>query len=586
LISAKKKWLSIHSLRTLILVILLFCILPMSLMALHIHRVSLDALQETLLSSAQSETTFYAKLLDEEISRIQLQQYDLIGSEATQRVNILYTLSSKSEQAYMVSGLYADIQARASLSRLIQNSTLYFPQLEKQLSVSDYWTELTEQTLSEVSALIETCPGGICVQETGITLFACYPVSMQTLTSSGMVLTTFLSRDLIAKWLDDYSEMTNATSFILDMDGTHYVTDNMETTIDAAAFEKITRNDPDTLLQFELEGLEIPQMVTLSDVGSTGMRLIQITPQDYTLRLLLRYRSRIAVQIGAMVAFGFLLTTVLYKTIYGPITQIRAALRKMEDGDLSFRLGRTMTLEFQDMFDQYNHMLRKLKDHMKRESEFQLLASDAEIKQLQYQISPHFLYNTYFVLRSLLVQEEYDQAARLASLMGEYLKYIVHVESPYACLHQEIDHARAYADIQCMRFGDRIRVDFDPLPESLEMLRVPRLILQPLIENAFMHGVKNVEEGGIVAVHFKENDSSLDIVVEDNGAELTDEILEKLRGMLEDPCSAGYAGRIALNNINRRILMTYGDICGLRVDRSPLGGLRCTIHIEEKKQHV
>lgn len=207
-----------------------------------------------------------------------------------------------------------------------------------------------------------------------------------------------------------------------------------------------------------------------------------------------------------------------------------------------------------------------------------LLNMKAQMKQLQYQISPHFLYNTYFLLRGLLQEEEFEKASQLSDIIGRYLKYITVSGSDAVTLGKELEHAMAYTQIQQFRFSKRVSIHFPDCPNEWKNLLIPSLIIQPLIENAFEHGILDKMNGGLIQVgivYLKEN---LTISVEDNGESLTDEKLEELIEMISNK-ETPLTGSVALNNIHKRIIMSCKTGSGLFLSRSPLGGLCCTIRI-------
>lgn len=113
------------------------------------------------------------------------------------------------------------------------------------------------------------------------------------------------------------------------------------------------------------------------------------------------------------------------------------------------------------------------------------LTQKAQLKQLQAQINPHFLYNSFFTLSRRIKRQDYDNAEEFARHLGNYFKYLTRDGSDFIALRQEVEHAKSYATIQQARFSSRVRVCFEQLPDSCSGLMVPRLILQPLLENSF-----------------------------------------------------------------------------------------------------
>lgn len=160
--------------------------------------------------------------------------------------------------------------------------------------------------------------------------------------------------------------------------------------------------------------------------------------------------------------------------------------------------------------------------------------------------------------------------------LGEYFRFVTRSASDEISLAQEIHHARTYTDIQLLRFSRRIRARFEELPEALAETKVPRLIVQPIIENAFEHSLERKEENGKIVVRFESGDGECRIVVEDNGSELSEEkLLELARTLANRDDTAETTGMV---NIHRRLAITFGERGGVRVARSGLGGLQVTLY--------
>jgi two-component system sensor histidine kinase YesM len=146
-------------------------------------------------------------------------------------------------------------------------------------------------------------------------------------------------------------------------------------------------------------------------------------------------------------------------------------------------------------------------------------------------------------------------------------------------LASEVEHARTYCEIQRMRFSSRIRIEFGPLPESFVDLQVPRLILQPIIENAFEHGLESKEADGLLRISFQtDSPGTLDVFIEDNGDTLADQELQQLQSALDDRSNA--IETTGLVNIHRRIQLKFGAGSGLRARRGDLGGMEIRIRLQ------
>jgi len=211
----------------------------------------------------------------------------------------------------------------------------------------------------------------------------------------------------------------------------------------------------------------------------------------------------------------------------------------------------------------------------------------AQLIRLQSQINTHFLYNSYFILHRMILLEDNENAIKFSQSLGAYLKYITRSDSDLTSLSKEVEHARVYGEIQITRFSSRVSLAFEKLPAGYAEIVVPRLIIQPIIENAFKHGLENKAQNGLLSVSFCCFKDSLFIVVEDNGNDLEEDMLERMKaslveGIKEAAWGLGIAETTGLVNIHRRLRFYFGGDSGLVFSRSKWGGLKVVIQIKLK----
>ncbi|WJH35998.1 histidine kinase [Paenibacillus sp. CC-CFT747] len=277
---------------------------------------------------------------------------------------------------------------------------------------------------------------------------------------------------------------------------------------------------------------------------------------------------------------------VIYRVIHRPLRTLVRAFRAVEQGDFNQTVQYRFKDEFSYLYGQFNGMVERLRVLIHEVYEQQYRAQVSEFRQLQSQINPHFLYNSFFTLSRMAKNEDYENVTRFTRYLGEYFQFITRDGTGEVTLEAECHFAHTFMDIQAYRFSSRIEVSFGDLPPGCRKLMVPRLILQPMIENAYNHGLANKKKEGRIEVVFQEQAGSLTIAVEDNGEELSDELLNELQAKLRytqsEPETTG------LVNVHRRIQIRFGDEFGLRLSRGRLGGLRIEIRIpaEEKTDHV
>ncbi|MFC0212936.1 sensor histidine kinase, partial [Paenibacillus chartarius] len=258
--------------------------------------------------------------------------------------------------------------------------------------------------------------------------------------------------------------------------------------------------------------------------------------------------------------------------IHKPLLTLVKSFRRMEGGDLDFAVEHESKDEFGYLYGRFNQMVANLRSLIDQVYRHKIMTQRAELKQLQSQINPHFLYNSFFILNTMAKTGDVERIEEFTTMLGEYFRFVTRNASDEVSLKQEIHHARMYTEIQELRFARRIRVQFDSLPQEMEQIAVPRLIVQPIIENAFEHSLEKMKRNGWIVIRFESEETEIRIVVEDNGASLTDETLQSIAYTLDS--GDDHTETTALVNIHRRMKITFGEDYGLRVSRSELGGLK------------
>lgn len=269
-----------------------------------------------------------------------------------------------------------------------------------------------------------------------------------------------------------------------------------------------------------------------------------------------------------------------YSLIQRPIRMLIESFQAINRQNYSIRLPEKQNSDFSYLYREFNHMAGELERLIERVYRQQLLLKKAELKQLQAQINPHFLYNSFFLLRRMIQDELYEEAEKMTDTLGMYFQYITRNSQEQIPLSMEYRHAMLYCEIQQLRFEGRVSILTDPLPAAAKGLLVPKLILQPLLENAFNYGLKNKVENGILRVSVREEGDGLTILVEDNGEELTDSGLAEIQKNLRAATDQNpFLEMTGILNIQRRLCIFSDRKSRLEAERSSLGGLCIRLHL-------
>nr|WP_252205514.1 sensor histidine kinase [Enterocloster bolteae] len=248
--------------------------------------------------------------------------------------------------------------------------------------------------------------------------------------------------------------------------------------------------------------------------------------------------------------------------ITAPVKKLIEAMREVQQGNFDYRIDNKRSDEMGLLMETFNYMVFKIDMLIKEVYQEKLAQKNAELEALQSQINPHFLYNTLDTINWMLLEKKEYEISGIVVSLGEMMKYAISRSSRTVALREEIRHVSNYLLIQKERMEDKLEYEID-IPHQYESVQVPRLILQPLVENAIIHGI---ETGGKVSirVYEREEDGGCWLEVSDNGAGMDEEQLKRLRDgtteMRMDHRSIG------VENVNKRIRLYYGEEFGLMIE--------------------
>ena len=203
------------------------------------------------------------------------------------------------------------------------------------------------------------------------------------------------------------------------------------------------------------------------------------------------------------------------------------------------------------------HMLEAIYEYDKMKEEENLLA-EAEIRALQAQINPHFLYNTLNTI-SYYVRSDPENARKLISYLSDYFRHSLNNPSKFIPLSEELHVIECYTELERARFGDRLSITYDFPKDKLQEIQVPPLLLQPLVENAVVHGIFKRPEGGRIKAGLIEHKDHFKIYVYDTGIGIPK---SKLKKLLIDHKRRDHIGLI---NVHQRLLSLFGEKSGLHI---------------------
>ena len=265
-------------------------------------------------------------------------------------------------------------------------------------------------------------------------------------------------------------------------------------------------------------------------------------------------------------AGGFLLCL---NRMMRPISGMAASIAHVERGDYSVHVNAPGSDELSKLARQYNGMLISLQELTDENIRVEQQRRNSELQALRNQINPHFLYNTLNAIKWMAMMEGSKKVADSLAALGGLLSPLLKASNPLCALREEIELSRKYMALMNMRYMAETPMEVH-IPEELMDAAVPRLCLQPILENAILHGFAAEKKWGRITICAWESEGYLQIDVLDDGMGMADDAIQRLNARLE---SGEQSDRIGVINTNMRIRLHYGEDCGLRIMANPDGGL-------------
>ena len=542
---------------------------------------------QELYSSTQNNVNYLRDTFEDNVQQIQQGMIDQLFYRERSQLVLFYTrlrkgsFSTGAHYQWELNQLRLELGIAQQMNALIDRMDVYFPRLEKSLRVQQDAISMESTPGSEIEEFYTAFHrSDSTLTRIGSDFYipCYYPISATSAQKGHILIALRLSQERIQDMLSSFNTFSGKNAFLY-----HYPSDTCLTSggirLGEAELEGLlaNHNKADTRVEISVGGTKYLAMCAYSD--SLGSSFIQLIP----VRQISRVPSTLL--IGTLVFFLTMLTVILLilgsfrAYVDRPVQALMGAYRQAGQGDFTVRVEPQQSREFTALATGFNQMTDKLEELIDTNYRQTITLQQAQLKTLQAQINPHFLYNSFFFLRSMLEDEETEVAAEFAGYLGKYFRYITKADSNLLTLENEYDHAITYLKIQLMRFGQTIRAEVPDIPEAIRNKPVPKLFLQPVLENCIEHGMAGSEEQSQIRISFQTRGSRVSVVVENSGDGISPEMLAELQQKLN--CSTDDSQTSGLTNVHRRLRLFFGEAGGVELAASDLGGLKVILKIGE-----
>lgn len=301
-------------------------------------------------------------------------------------------------------------------------------------------------------------------------------------------------------------------------------------------------------------------IVNAQNVQDTDWTLIAVIPYD---EILSPGNAIRATMILVMLAIGLvacLIAALISSPMTGKLSVLSEKMNAVEHGDLNVSVQVAGNDEIGHLMRSFNYMVRRIRTLVEEQYKLGEEKKNAELNVLQAQINPHFLYNTLDLINWKAMEYDAFEISDIAQLLAKFYKLSLNKGKNIVSVQDEVDHAKAYVQIQNFRYNDKIKLAVDLSPEAGDC-KILRIILQPIVENAILHGILKKEKSveGTIWISGKIENGNLILTVRDDGVGMTEQQLQKITRFDVTEGNHGYG----VYNTDTRIKLRYGQQYGL-----------------------
>ena len=301
-------------------------------------------------------------------------------------------------------------------------------------------------------------------------------------------------------------------------------------------------------------------------ISNTDWFMVTVLPSPPLIHASNRLMIQIVLIYAVFLVLALIFANVLAHSITGRLSSVIRQMQTVRHGPPTPMESPQAHDEIGNLIDTYNYMTRKMEELMEKQAKAAEDLRIAEFNSLQAQINPHFLYNTLNCISGLVDMDRKEECHHALTALADIERMSLKGK-PFSTIEEALYYVKEYTYIQKLRFGDNLSILID-IPKSLYHYYIPKLIIQPLIENAVIHGTSKISDKGIIAILGSTDGTNLQICVKDNGPGFSREFLEDFSKSFQQKPATSYG----IYNIDKRLKLYYGEDHGLILQNNENSG--------------
>ena len=325
------------------------------------------------------------------------------------------------------------------------------------------------------------------------------------------------------------------------------------------------------------------KIYALSHSETTGWTIVGCMNMSELLKNSRKARSIYVLVALGLIAVALVISSEIARNITFPIQKLRDSMKRVQKGDFSAaEIEVYSDNEIGSLTRSFNVMTHKIQDLMAQNIQEQEQKRKIELKALQSQINPHFLYNTLDSIIWMAEGKKNEEVVLMTASLARLLRQSISIENELVTIGQEVEYVRSYLTIQKMRYKDKLEFEINVDPR-ITHAQIIRLVLQPIVENAIYHGLKYKESKGMLKVHGYELGERIIIDITDDGVGMDEETLKHIY----DKHKVNYhSNGVGVYNVQQRLVLYYGQEYGIIYHSEKGKGTTATVVIPKKQEDV
>ena len=299
-------------------------------------------------------------------------------------------------------------------------------------------------------------------------------------------------------------------------------------------------------------------LVSYKKIAPLNWTVISLSPLTELYGELINFKRTLFFVIAVCLVIAFIMALLLSGNISNPIRKLVKSMSNVQNGNFEINIDYKRNDEFSYLIKTYKKMVYDIKELINKLYVSEVNKKEAELKALQAQINPHFLYNTLDSINWLAVKCDSNEISTMVTSLSDFFRYNLNKGNSIISLGDEKKQVESYLTIQKIRFKHKLDYDISFPPQILHYLTI-KLILQPIVENSIIHGIEKRPVKGLISITALKNDDIIEITICDNGVGGN---ADELNSALEE--SKGSFNSFAVKNINERIRQVFGEEYGLK----------------------